>query len=81
MKELIEYIARSLVDNPDEVKVYEVEGERSAVVELRVAKEDLGKVIGKQGKTARAMRTILSAASTKNRKRAILEIIEQDRDG
>ena len=75
------YIAQSLVDNPGEVKVSEVEGERSAVIELRVAKEDLGKVIGKQGKTARAMRTILSAASTKNRKRAILEIIEQDRDG
>ena len=81
MKELIMYIAQSLVDNPGEVKVSEVEGERSAVIELRVAKEDLGKVIGKQGKTARAMRTILSAASTKNRKRAILEIIEQDRDG
>lgn len=81
MKELIMYIAQSLVDNPGEVKVSEVEGERSAVIELRVAKEDLGKVIGKQGKTARAMRTILSAASTKNRKRAILEIIEQDRNG
>ena len=76
MKELIEYIAKSLVDQPDVVKVTEVEGERTSVIELCVAKEDLGKVIGKQGKTARAMRTILSAASTKQRKRTILEIIE-----
>jgi len=76
MKELIEYIAKSLVDNPDVVKVTKVDGERTSVVELCVAKEDLGKVIGKQGKTARAMRTILSAASTKQRKRTILEIIE-----
>jgi len=76
MKELIEYIAKSLVDNPDEVKVKEVEGERTSVIELIVAKEDLGKVIGKQGRTARAMRTILSAASTKLNKKAVLEIIE-----
>ena len=76
MKELIEYIAKSLVDQPDVVKVTEVEGERTSVIELCVAKEDLGKVIGKQGKTARAMRTILSAASMKQRKRTILEIIE-----
>ena len=76
MKELIEYIAKSLVDQPDAVKVTEVEGERTSVIELSVAKEDMGKVIGKQGKTARAMRTILSAASTKQRKRTILEIIE-----
>lgn len=76
MKELIEYIAKSLVDHPDSVKVTEVEGERTSVIELSVVKEDLGKVIGKQGKTARAMRTILSAASTKEKKRAILEIIE-----
>jgi hypothetical protein len=76
MKELIEYIAKSLVDHPDSVKVTEVEGERTSVIELSVIKEDLGKVIGKQGKTARAMRTILSAASTKERKRTILEIIE-----
>jgi predicted RNA-binding protein YlqC (UPF0109 family) len=76
MKDLIEYIAKSLVDQPDVVKVLEVEGERTSVIELSVAKEDLGKVIGKQGKTARAMRTILSAASTKQRKRTILEIIE-----
>jgi predicted RNA-binding protein YlqC (UPF0109 family) len=65
-----------LVDHPDAVKVTEVEGERTSVVELSVTKEDLGKVIGKQGKTARAIRTILSAASTKENKRTILEIIE-----
>jgi len=76
MKELIEYIARALVDSPDEVRVNEIEGEQTSVLELSVAKEDLGKVIGKQGRTARAMRTILSAASTKIRKRAVLEIIE-----
>lgn len=76
LKELIEFMARALVDNPDKVKVSEVEGEQTSVIELRVAKEDLGKVIGKQGRTARAMRTILSAASTKIRKRAVLEIIE-----
>ncbi len=76
LKELIEYIAKSLVDNPDKVEVAEVEGEQTAVIELKVAKEDLGKVIGRQGRTARAMRTILGAASTKARKRAVLEIIE-----
>lgn len=76
MKELIEYIAKSLVDNPDEVRVKEVEGERTSVIELIVAKEDLGKVIGKQGRTARAMRTILNAASTKLNKKAVLEILE-----
>ena len=76
LKELIEYIARSLVDNPDAVKVHEVEGEQTSVLELRVAKEDLGKVIGKQGRTARAMRTILGAASTKAQKRSVLEILE-----
>ena len=76
MKDLIAYIAKSLVDKPDEVVVSEVQGERTSVIELRVAKEDLGKVIGKQGRTARAMRTILSAASTKIRKRSVLEIIE-----
>jgi uncharacterized protein len=76
MKDLIKYIAQSLVDNPDLVVVSEVLGEQTSVIELRVAKEDLGKVIGKQGRTAKAMRTILSAASTKLRKRAVLEIIE-----
>ena len=76
MKELIEYIAKALVDNPDQVRVSEIEGEKTSVIELNVSKEDLGKVIGKQGRTARAMRTILSAASTKVKKRAVLEIIE-----
>jgi predicted RNA-binding protein YlqC (UPF0109 family) len=76
MKDLIEYIAKALVDHPEQVKVSEVEGERTSVIELSVAKDDLGKVIGKQGKTARAIRTILSAASTKIRKRSVLEIIE-----
>ena len=76
MKELVGYIARALVDNPEAVSVTEVEGERTSVIELTVAKEDLGKVIGKQGKTARAIRTILSAASTKIKKRSVLEILE-----
>ncbi len=76
MKELIEFMAKALVDNPDDVNVLEIEGEQSSVIELRVSQEDLGKVIGKQGRTARAMRTILSAASTKLKKRAVLDIIE-----
>ncbi len=76
LKELVEYIAKSLVDNPDEVSVTEVEGEQTSVLELKVAKEDLGKVIGKQGRTARAMRVILTAASTKAKKRCVLEILE-----
>ena len=76
MKQLIEMIAKALVDKPEEVEVTEVEGKKTTVVEGKVAKEDLGKVIGKQGRTARAMRTILGAASTKIRKRSVLEIIE-----
>ena len=76
MKELVEYIAKALVDNPEAVQVNEVEGEQTSVIELKVAKEDLGKVIGRQGRTARAMRTILNAASTKLRKRSVLEILE-----
>jgi hypothetical protein len=76
MKDLIEFMAKALVDNPDQVEVREIEGEQSSVIELRVQREDLGKVIGKQGRTARAMRTILGAASTKLRKRAVLDIIE-----
>lgn len=76
MKELIKYIAEALTDYPEQVDVREVEGERTSVIELRVAPSDLGKVIGKQGKTARAMRTILSAASAKLKKRSVLEIIE-----
>ncbi len=76
MKELIEYIAKALVDDPDQVNVSEVVGDQTSVLELKVAKDDLGKVIGKQGRSARAMRTILSAASTKLKKRTVLEIIE-----
>ncbi len=74
---LIEYLAKSLVDNPDEVEVREITGEQTTVVELKVNKGDLGKVIGKQGRMAKAMRTLLSAISTKLKKRAVLEIIEQ----
>jgi predicted RNA-binding protein YlqC (UPF0109 family) len=76
MKDLIKYIAQALVDYPEEVEVSEVEGEQTSVIELKVAKDDLGKVIGKQGRTARALRTILSAASAKVKKRSVLEIIE-----
>ncbi len=76
MKDLITYIAKSLVDNPEEVKVTEIVGDQTSVLELKVAKEDLGKVIGKQGRTARAMRTLLSASSAKIRKRTVLEIVE-----
>lgn len=76
MKDLIKYIAKALVDSPEEVEVSEVEGNQTSVLELKVAKDDLGKVIGKQGRTARAMRTILSAASAKIKKRTVLEIIE-----
>lgn len=76
MKELIEYMAKALVDSPDKVDVSEIEGEQTTVLELRVAKEDMGKVIGKEGRTARSMRTILGAASTKLKKRAVLEILE-----
>lgn len=76
MKGLTLMIAKSLVDKPDEVDLQEVIGEKTTVLELRVAKEDLGKVIGKQGKTAKAMRTILNATATKLKKWAVLEIIE-----
>jgi hypothetical protein len=76
MKELIEVISKSLVDKPEEVEVTEIEGEQTTVIELKVAKEDLGKVIGKQGRTAQAMRTLLGAASMKIRKRSVLEIVE-----
>lgn len=76
MKELVEAMARALVDKPEDVSVAEVDGEKTTVFELRVSVNDLGKVIGKQGKTARAMRTILSAAGTKMGKRCVLEILE-----
>ena len=76
MKELVESIARALVDNPENVNVTLIEGEQTTVLELRVAPEDLGKVIGKQGRTARAIRTLLGAAGMKLRKRFVLEILE-----
>jgi predicted RNA-binding protein YlqC (UPF0109 family) len=76
MKALIELMAKSLVDKPEEVAVAEVDGERTTVYELRVASSDIGKVIGKQGNTARAMRTIMSAAGNKLGKRYVLEILE-----
>ncbi len=76
LKELVEFIAKSLVDHPDQVEVKEIGGEQTVVYELRVAKEDLGKIIGKQGRTARAIRTLLGAASAKLKKRSVLEILE-----
>jgi predicted RNA-binding protein YlqC (UPF0109 family) len=76
LKHLIEFVSKSLVDLPDRVEVIEIEGEQTTVFELKVDKSDLGKVIGKDGRTARALRTILNAASTKLRKRSVLQIIE-----
>ena len=76
MKELILVMAKALVDKPDEVEIREIEGDVTTILELRVAKDDLGKVIGKQGKTAHAMRSILNATATKLKKRAVLEIVE-----
>jgi len=76
VRELVEQIAKALVDNPDQVQVRAVEGEQVTVLELRVAPSDLGKVIGKQGRTARAIRTLLGAAGMKLRKRFTLEILE-----
>lgn len=76
LKSLIEYVGRALVDMPDSVVVREVVGEQTTVIEIKVDKSDLGKVIGKQGRTARALRTILNAASTKLKKRSVLEILE-----
>ncbi len=76
MKELVEFIASSLVDNPDDVKAKEIEGNQATVIELTVAPSDLGKVIGKQGRTARAIRTILNASGTKLKKRFVLEILD-----
>ena len=76
LRDLVEFMAKSLVDQPDDVEVNEIVGEQTTVVELKVSKSDLGKVIGKQGRTARSMRTILNAASTKLNKRSVLEIVE-----
>ena len=76
LRELVDYLARGLVDKPEEVKVEEVSEPDALVFELQVAEEDLGKVIGKQGRTAKALRTILAAASAKTRRRVVLEILE-----
>ena len=76
MGELVEYIAKSLVDNPDQVSVNEVEGSQSLIIELKVSPEDMGKVIGKQGRIAKAIRTVVKAAATKENKRVIVEIIQ-----
>jgi len=78
MLELVKYIAKSLVDNPDEVKVNEVENEKTIVLELSVAKEDMGKVIGKQGRIAKAIRSVVKASSSKSRKKYVVEIVEHD---
>jgi len=76
MKELLEYLARALVDNPDEVQVEVIEGERSVILQLKVNVEDIGKVIGKQGRIAQALRTLVKAAATKQGKNAIVEILD-----
>lgn len=75
-KELVEYVARSLVDEPDAVEINLIEGEKSTILELRVASDDVGKVIGKHGRIARALRTILAAAASKSGKRIVLEILD-----
>jgi len=76
LKDLVEYIVKKLVDNPEAVNVSEITGEQATIIELRVAPEDLGKVIGKEGRTARSLRTLVHAAATKDRRRAVLEILE-----
>jgi len=76
MKEIVEYIVKSLVDDPSKVDIREVEGEKTTILELRVAQEDVGKVIGKQGRIAKAIRTILNAAASKSAKRVVLEILD-----
>ena len=76
LKEIVEYMAKALVDDPDSVEVKEIRGEQSSVIELKVSKADLGKVIGKQGQNAEALRTILSAVAAKHHKRGFLDVIE-----
>jgi predicted RNA-binding protein YlqC (UPF0109 family) len=77
MKELVQYLAKSLVNNPDAVEVKETQGDTASVVELRVAKEDLGRIIGKQGRTAKSIRTILNAAASRTNRKVVLEIVEE----
>jgi predicted RNA-binding protein YlqC (UPF0109 family) len=76
MKELVQYLAKSLVNNPDAVEVKETEGETASVLELKVAKEDLGRIIGRQGRTAKSIRTILNAAASRTNRKVVLEIVE-----
>jgi uncharacterized protein len=76
VKALVEYIVKSLVDHPEQVELREIEGDKSTLLELRLPKEDIGKVIGKHGRIARAIRTVMSAASTKSGKRVVLEILD-----
>ncbi len=76
LKDLVEHIVKRLVDKPESVQVSEISGEQATIIELRVAGEDLGKVIGKEGRTARSIRTLVHAAATKEKKRAVLEILE-----
>ncbi|MBI2089942.1 MAG: KH domain-containing protein [Deltaproteobacteria bacterium] len=77
MKELVQYLAKSLVNNPDAVEVKETQGDTASVLELKVAKEDLGRIIGKQGRTARSIRTILNAAASRANRKVVLEIVEE----
>ncbi len=77
MKELVQYLAKSLVNNPDAVEVKETEGDTASVLELKVAKEDLGRIIGKQGRTAKSIRTILNAAASRTNRKVVLEIVEE----
>ncbi len=77
MKDLIKHIAQALVDDPDQVEVFEVKGNQSLIIEHKVAKQDIGKIIGRQGRTARAIRIIVGAVSAKMKKRAVIEIIEE----
>jgi predicted RNA-binding protein YlqC (UPF0109 family) len=78
MKELVQYLAKSLVSNPDAVEVKENENDGASVIELRVAKEDLGRIIGKQGRTAKSIRTLLNAAASRDNRRVVLEIVEEN---
>jgi uncharacterized protein len=77
MKELVQYLAKSLVNNPDAVEVKETEGDTASILELKVAKEDLGRIIGKQGRTAKSIRTILNAAASRTNRKIVLEIVEE----
>ena len=77
MKDLVQYLAKALVSNPDAVEVKEIQGDTASILELRVAKEDLGRIIGKQGRTAKSIRTILNAAASKSNRKVVLEIVEE----